>query len=112
MSRVFLSFFISALAFAALAAPFLPAQAAPLISNFDDVLKVINKVQAWLFWILMSLAVVFIIVSAYFFLFSGGDPKKVEQAKNQLIYSVIAVAVALLARSIIALVSKILSPNP
>jgi hypothetical protein len=90
----------------ALAAPFLVAHAA--ITNFNDLLAIINRVQAWLFWILMSLAVVFILVSAYLFLGSGGDPKKVEAAKNQLIYSIIAVAVALLAKAFIGIVTAIL----
>jgi hypothetical protein len=68
----------------------------------------LNEIQDWMYTFLLALAVIFILVAAFIFLTSAGDPKKTEQAKNTIIYAVIAIIVAFLARAIVGIVSGIL----
>ena len=62
------------------------------------------KAGNWLFGILLALAVIFILVAAFNFLFSGGEEEKIKKAKSYLTYAVIAVAVAVLSKGIVYLV--------
>ena len=61
------------------------------------------------FIFLMVLAVIFIIWAAFNYLRAGGEPEKVKEAGNQLIYAAVAVAVALFARGFPLLVGGFLS---
>jgi hypothetical protein len=74
------------------------------INTPTKVLELMDKIGNWMYGILLALAVIFIILSAYNFLFSGGDEARVKTARQQLFGTVIAVAVAILAKSIIELV--------
>ncbi len=69
--------------------------------------QLIERIGAWLFWIILALAVIFILLAAFTFLTSGGDPEKVNKAKGQLIYALVAVVVAVLAWGLVALVRAI-----
>ena len=65
---------------------------------------VVNTIQTlidWLFYILILAAVVVIIMAAYNFLTAAGDPDKVSKARNYIIYALIALVVAFLARAIV-----------
>jgi len=68
----------------------------------------IEEIQNWMFSFLLSFAAVFIIIAAFIFLTSAGDPKKTEKAKNTIIYAVIAIVIAFLARAIVGTVMVIL----
>ena len=78
----------------------------PNISNYSDVIRVVNTASDWLYGILLSLAVLFVIYAAYRFLNAAGDPKALETAKMQILYAIIAVVVAVLAKTLIGLVSN------
>jgi len=64
-------------------------------------------VVSWLFTFLIILAVVFIIVAAFKYLTAGGDPEKVKGASHTLIYAVVAVVVAIVARALPSLVGSL-----
>ncbi len=74
------------------------------ITGISDVYRYISTVANWLFGILLAIAVIFILYSAFLYLTSGGDEEKVKKAKSYLVYAIIAVAIGLLARGIVALV--------
>lgn len=61
-----------------------------------------------LFFVIMILVVIIVLYAAYLFLTSGGDPKKVETARNLLIYAAIGIAIAFLARAVPNLISGVL----
>jgi Type IV secretion system pilin len=89
-------------------------QAPPQASGLSSVQGVLNSlctVFDWLFYFLIALAVVFIVIAAYKYLTSSGDPEKVKGANNTIIYAAIAVAVALLAQAIPLVVSSFLGAN-
>lgn len=68
------------------------------------VLVLIKTVGEWMFGILVALAVILVLLAAFDFLFSGGDEKKVAEARDKLTYALVAVGVAILARGIILLI--------
>lgn len=92
---------VPALAAAQLGAP---EQPPVVISDIGGVFGLIDKAIQWIFGILLVLAVIFLLYSAFLYLTSGGEDEKVKKAKGFLLYSIIAIVVALVARGIIALV--------
>ncbi len=70
------------------------------ITSVADVEKTLNSVVGRLYQAFWLIAVIMIIWSAYNFLASGGNEEKVEKAKKILLYTVIAVVVAILATSL------------
>jgi magnesium-transporting ATPase (P-type) len=80
---------------------------APL-KSFDDILKLLDKVQQWaaqIFWIIAIIAVFY---SAYLYATSGGDKTAVTKARDQLKYAIIAMAIAILAYGLPELIKNIL----
>ncbi len=70
-------------------------------------INIIKTVTSWLFGILLVAAVLFLIYAAFLYLTSGGDEEKTKKAKSYVIYAVIAVAIGILAYSIVALVGSL-----
>ena len=70
------------------------------ITSMQSILQLFCTVFAWAFWFLIVLAVIFIIVAAFKYLTAAGDPEKVKSAGTMLIYTAVAIVVALLARAI------------
>lgn len=70
----------------------------------------LNRIINRMFGLLLALAVLFIIVAAYNYLFSAGEPEKVKTATRMITYAVIAIAVAALARGIVFIVRQLILP--
>ncbi len=71
-------------------------------------LATIEEITDWMFTGLLVLAVVMLIIAAYHYLFSGGSEEGTQKGKNYIIYTVIAIAVAMLAKGITFIVYQIL----
>lgn len=80
------------------------------ITSVDQVESLILKVRNWIFTIFLIVAVIFVVMAAFGYLTSGGDPAKVKTAQQQLIYAVVAIAVALIAGGIVAVVRNFITP--
>jgi len=65
----------------------------------------LENLALWIFYIVIALAIIFILVAAIGFLTAGGNPEKIEKARSQLIYALIAVAVAVLAWGLVTFVA-------
>ena len=77
-------------------------------STYSDVRSaVLCKIAIGMFYVCMALAVIFVIVSAYRYLTSGGDPTKVSSATKTITYAAVAVVVALLAKTFPTLIGSI-----
>jgi hypothetical protein len=76
-------------------------------TSASGVIAIVNTITNWIFTIFLAAAVIFIIMAAVQFLTSGGDPGKVANARNSLLYALVGVAVAVLAKALIALVRLI-----
>ena len=70
------------------------------ITSVGSVLNLLCSVFGWAFYFLIVLAVIFVIVAAFKYLTAAGDPEKVKAAGATLLYAAVAIAVALLAKSI------------
>ena len=71
-------------------------------------MKVFAKVITWVFGILLVLVVIMVLVAGYMFVTGGGNPEQVGKARTILMYALVGLAVAVLARGIVAFVLKIL----
>ena len=72
-------------------------------------LDLIDKVANWIFSLLLAVALIFILIAAFQFLTSGGSPETVAKARQTLLYAVIGIAVAFLARGFVAIVRVVIN---
>lgn len=105
MKRVLLGLILfSQLLFPALV---LGAEAPPEVVPPVDVLVVLDRIVDWLFTILLIIAAIAIVVAAFYFITAAGDPERVAKARNFVLYALIGVVVAFVARGLVALVGRI-----
>lgn len=81
----------------------------PIQSNqtMTTLVMTLTEILAWVYTIFFIIAAFFILYAAFTYLTAKGDPEKVTGARDQIIYAVIAIVVALLAFSIDQIVSSI-----
>lgn len=70
-------------------------------------ISTLHSVRDWLFYILLIVASIFIIVAAYYFVTAAGKPEQITQARNFVIYALIGVVVAFMARGMVELAGVI-----
>ena len=68
----------------------------------------VQAIVKFVFYIAMAIAPIMIIVAGFLFLTSAGDPKKIETAKAVLMYTLIGLAICLMATGIIKLINQVL----
>jgi len=79
----------------------------PLQAN--NIVELINVIATWLFMIAIPIAVVMIVYAGIIFLTSRGEPAKVTQAKNILLYAVVGLAIIMIGKGFITLIESILN---
>ncbi|MBZ9578046.1 hypothetical protein KJA13_03380 [Patescibacteria group bacterium] len=72
-----------------------------------DVVDTLDSVTNYLFGFLLVIAAIAIIIAAYFFVTAAGDPDKTKRARDFVMYAVIGVLVAFLAKGLVMLVSYV-----
>jgi len=78
------------------------------IKTSDELVNTINRIAGLMQWGLLVLSGIFAIAAGYIYLTAAGDAEKVGKAKTMLIYTVIALAIGLLAGGIGSLVENLL----
>lgn len=68
----------------------------------------VQYVTDWLFTGLLLLAVLMMIIAAYHYLFSGGSEEGTQKGKNYIVYTVVALAIAMLSKGITFIVFELL----
>ena len=81
------------------------------ITSLQSVLQLLCTVFAWAFYFLIVLAVIFVIFAGFKYLTAAGDPEKVKGAGTMLIYTAVAIGVALLARAIPLVIGSFLGAS-
>lgn len=76
-----------------------------------NIINVLNNIINWMFAILLVVAVIYIIIAAYYFVIAQGDSGKVEKGRHMVIYALIGVLIAFVAKGLIALVEQIVSSS-
>ena len=107
MKRILLAITLAGL----LAVPVVSLAVEPLpetVTTPEDIITLIETIAAWLFWILLAVALIYILMAALQFLTSGGDPMRVEKARNNLLYAIVGLAVAFLAQGLVRVVEFII----
>ena len=74
----------------------------------DQALELIPTLITWAFGFLLAIVVLMLIASAYLFVTGGGNPDQIGQARKILMYALIGLAVALVARGLIYMLVEIL----
>lgn len=70
--------------------------------------ELINTIISFISWVAIAIVPLAIIVAAFYFLTSGGDPERVRTAKRIIFYTIIGLIIVLLARGFPTLVTLIL----
>ena len=81
------------------------------IKSFDDVIKVLQKALNWFataFWIF---AVGGSLYAGFLYMTAAGSQERVQKAKKQMIYVVIAIIIGLLAYGLPTILKNILTPS-
>jgi len=105
-----------ALKIGATAVAFMPAVAfaqsesprTDIITTGSDLENLLGTIRDWFYTIFLVLAVIFLIWAAFLYLTAAGNEDKVSRAKTALIYSIVAIAVAVLAGSLTSLIANVL----
>ncbi len=79
------------------------------VTSLSAVESVISKIVNWITGLFFVAAILYIFYAAFLYFTAAGEEEKIKKAKNQLLYSVIAIAVALLAGTMRYIVANILS---
>ncbi len=79
-----------------------------IITTPEQLLAIITYVTNFVFTAVMLIAVLFIILAAFYFLTAGGNPDTITKARQMLIYALIGIAVALLAKGLPVLIETLL----
>lgn len=77
------------------------------ITSGNQFINAIVNVSGFLFQVFIALAIIFIIVAALFYLTAAGNQTQLDRAKNVLIYSIVAIVIALLAGGITAFIGDV-----
>ncbi len=80
---------------------------AAVVAVPQQLLDLIETFTIWGETIAGSLAVLFIILAGINFIWNGGDPSKVEKARNMILYAAIGMAIVMLAETIKAIAASL-----
>jgi heme/copper-type cytochrome/quinol oxidase subunit 2 len=78
------------------------------IETAGGLLSVIADVVRWVYILFFIVAVMFILFAAFNYLTAGGEAEKIKTSHRQIIYAIIAIAVALLAVGVTAIIQNFL----
>ena len=66
------------------------------IQSPEGIAQILGRIVSWTYTIFFIVAVFFILVAAFNFLFARGDPEKIKSARSQILWAAVAIAVALI----------------
>ena len=70
--------------------------------------ELIDAIIKFIFYIAVVIAPLMAIIGAFYILTAGGDPKKIGTGKNIIIYTLIGLAIIMLARGLIAMIEQVI----
>ena len=73
----------------------IPTEGIPVTG--DELVGRIGDIGNWIFVIFMAMSVIYILLGAFQFITAGGDPAKLSEARQKLIFAAIGIAISLLA---------------
>ncbi|XOB41973.1 MAG: hypothetical protein ACKKMS_01105 [Candidatus Nealsonbacteria bacterium] len=112
MKKIFLLIFIGTLTLlptSVLMAQIIEIENPLEAESFEDLL---NAIVNFIFWVAIAIAPIMIMIAAFFFLTAGGDPKRIETAKKIILWTLIGLAIILLAKGLISVLREIIGVSP
>lgn len=79
------------------------------VTGITGVTSVLDQVAGWFLIVVVTVSVIFFVYAGFLYITSGGDDDKIKKAKDYLLYGVIGIAVALLAKAITTVVMNLIS---
>jgi len=70
--------------------------------------ELIDAIIKFIFYIAVVVTPLMVIIGAFYILTAAGDPKKIGTGKNVVIYTLIGLAIILLARGLIAMIESLI----
>src|SRR3989344_5394775 len=74
----------------------------------DSLTKLIDGIINFIFVIALAITPIMVIVGGFMFVTGGGDPAKITQGKQLLLWTVIGLTVILLAKGLVAVLTSVL----
>lgn len=74
----------------------------------DTFEEVLDRLINFIFWVGITVAPVMLIIAGFMLVTAMGDPKRVETAKKMILYTLIGLAIVILAKGLIAVLKSIL----
>ena len=68
----------------------------------------LTRITNFLFYLLMAVAVLFLIAAGIQFVTAQGDPEKIKKARDYVLYALIGVVVGILAKGLTTFLQKVL----
>ncbi len=84
----------------------LPAGDIPAFSGGLDIWKLLEKALNWFFNAAIFVAALYIVYAGWQYVTAGGDEEKAKKGLNNLIYALIGVGIALLAKGLIYVIGQ------
>lgn len=78
-----------------------------ITDSAEEAGNALENITSFMRNMLLALAVLFTIFSAYKFLTAAGDPEKIKEAKKMLAYTVVAIIIGLIATGVPSLVESL-----
>ena len=79
------------------------------IQSIEDIQDLMTRSVGWTQVFFYIIATLFIVFTAFRYLTSGGDEEKIKGAKDMLIYSIVAIAIAAIAGGVVLIVKNFLN---
>ena len=73
-----------------------------------QLLAIIDVITNWIFAGFVALAIVMVLLAAFQFIREGGNPEKISEARQKLIWAAVGVGVALMAKGFVPVIKSIL----
>ena len=75
----------------------------------DSFVELFDNIAYWILQIAIPLATIVFVWAGFQYITSGGDEKKIEQAKNTLLWGAIGLAVCLIGKGFTGIIKQLLS---
>lgn len=74
----------------------LAADGDPIVTSKEDVFKIMKNILNFMYTGFFILAIIFILLAAYKYLFAKDDPDAISSATRSIMYAAVAIAIALM----------------
>jgi len=81
------------------------------ITSIEQIYGILDRITGWLFIFFFAIAIIFILLGAFYYLIDDKEGKGAEKGKKQLRNAAIAIIIALVARGIPFLLQTIIAPR-